>query len=404
MRSFNMKIRRNTKPIVKSKSQVVNIYQNTNPRINNLTDSKTNKCCHYNCHEQQSLNNINIGGIKWETWKNYYKFNFGKAIIPGSTIDISMNGTTRSVGTIVDARILNNKACLQIGSYDCSKAFNDTGITLNLIIRPSNMYSHSKVITGTTDTSWNMTLNGIHNIDSNGDDLVITNDTLIFKTMNREGSIYRAPIGGFRKTLCNEVNKKPVQEVYKDPYSKNFEEIKKQKICYNQTIRSGMQEKNKYNCKTNCCNKEKYNFSYNEYNKNYRLNTYEKNLEINEPIDTNSCLIGNCTKTNYVKSSGLACKYCSSEKCNNNRMVNTIWKPNNNKFKVQGSVSSGTRLDRLKLDTIKVANSKCKDNMCKTLSNGDKIGRGKYFSGKPRFDGWMFNKSHKELLSYGKKR
>ena len=33
MRSFNMRIRRNRKPIIKSKSQVVNIYQNTNPRI-----------------------------------------------------------------------------------------------------------------------------------------------------------------------------------------------------------------------------------------------------------------------------------------------------------------------------------------------------------------------------------
>tara|TARA_R110002074_G_scaffold366295_3_gene540199 strand:+ start:65 stop:496 length:432 start_codon:yes stop_codon:yes gene_type:complete len=78
---------------------------------------------------------------------------------------------------------------------------------------------------------------------------------------------------------------------------------------------------------------------------------------------------------------------CSVEK--------TIWKPNNKTFKVQGAVSSGSRIDRLKLDTLIVANSKCKQN---DRCDKDGLGKGPYFGGKPRFDGWMFNAKHPETV------
>ena len=79
----------------------------------------------------------------------------------------------------------------------------------------------------------------------------------------------------------------------------------------------------------------------------------------------------------------------------------TVWKPNNNKFKVQGAVTSGGRLERLKLDTIKAANSKCrKGRRCDINGNGN----GPYFAGKPRFTGWMFNGRHREIVCGNKYR
>ena len=74
---------------------------------------------------------------------------------------------------------------------------------------------------------------------------------------------------------------------------------------------------------------------------------------------------------------------------------------NNNKFKVQGAVTSGGRLERLKLDTIKAANSKCrKGKRCDINGNGN----GPYFAGKPRFTGWMFNGRHREIVCANKYR
>ena len=83
----------------------------------------------------------------------------------------------------------------------------------------------------------------------------------------------------------------------------------------------------------------------------------------------------------------------------------TIYKPNNRKFSKQGAVTSSGRLERLKLDTIKYANSKCKINAqrCKTITTRSgnntctwKTPKGPYFAGKPRYTGKIFNSSHSE--------
>ena len=92
---------------------------------------------------------------------------------------------------------------------------------------------------------------------------------------------------------------------------------------------------------------------------------------------------------------------CRSNKSN----LVTIYKPNNKKFSKQGAVSSGSRLDRLKLDTIKSANSKCKKGKgrCKIIKSKFidggfyKVPKGKYDAGQPRFTGWMFNGHHQEV-------
>jgi len=85
----------------------------------------------------------------------------------------------------------------------------------------------------------------------------------------------------------------------------------------------------------------------------------------------------------------------------------TVYKPSNKKFSVQGAVSGSSRLERLKLDTIKYANSKCrnKDARCETRGIcGEKYGKGPYFAGKPRFTGWMFNSCHPETVCMNKTR
>ena len=85
----------------------------------------------------------------------------------------------------------------------------------------------------------------------------------------------------------------------------------------------------------------------------------------------------------------------SENRCIKNQ---TVWKPSNKKFKKQGAVSAGSRLERLKLDTIKSANSKCgKDNRCIT-KDCEKIPNGPYFAGKPRFTGWIYNAKHREKV------
>lgn len=104
----------------------------------------------------------------------------------------------------------------------------------------------------------------------------------------------------------------------------------------------------------------------------------------------------------YNKSGGNACVSCVDPQSNNSKSKNsiTIWKPNNDKFKVQGAVSAGSRLDRLKLDTIRAGNSKYKKGSRCFEGNGN----GPYFAGKPRFDGWMFNGRHREVVRTNKYR
>ena len=90
-------------------------------------------------------------------------------------------------------------------------------------------------------------------------------------------------------------------------------------------------------------------------------------------------------------------------------MAKTIYKPSNKKFSHQGAVTSGGRLERLKLDTIKSANSRCTKNAPRKcieiqskfvgLNKTYKYPNGKYGAGKPRFTGWMFNGHHQEVKS-----
>ena len=101
-----------------------------------------------------------------------------------------------------------------------------------------------------------------------------------------------------------------------------------------------------------------YSYSYNEFLRIKKM-TYGKMLAT-KPVDTNNSTVG------Y----GGDCGICENK--------GVTWKPNNKKYSVQGAVSSSSRLDRLKLDTIR-GSKKCED--------ATKCGE-KYFSGKPRYYGF----------------
>jgi len=148
----------------------------------------------------------------------------------------------------------------------------------------------------------------------------------------RNGAPFRAPLAGYRRALvtCTKNENMPTNTVYGDSLS-----MADPKCRYNKQICSGMQPKK------NTCGKA-YSFSYSEYNKNRALNTYERGLEHNKRTDDK-----------FFKSSGSAC----DTSCSNINNV-TVWKPNNKKFNVQGAVSSSSRIDRLKLETLRAANIK----------------------------------------------
>ncbi len=122
-------------------------------------------------------------------------------------------------------------------------------------------------------------------------------------------------------------------------------------------------------------NEKSYSYSYKNYLKNKRKDTYETKLPTKKPTNNSITTVGykgNC------------------EKVNNCNPSQTIWRVSNKKFHTQGAVSSSSRLDRLKYDTI-LGSSNCPP------PNNSKC-NGVYFAGKPRYLGpkGLFNENHKE--------
>ena len=230
-------------------------------------------------------------------------------------------------------------------------------------------------------------------------------DYLRFATNNFTGRFLNAD-GSISISLNTKPNitqvlkecKTATNDIYKDPADRSCEV---EGACYDKRIRSGMQPKKQLTCKKDCDQKceKKYSFSYAQYNKNRAMNTYERGLEKNRKWDSVNNKYESCP-TVFYKSSGNACvdcNDCSPNTCKPNQ-AKTVWKPNNKKFKKQGAVSAGSRLERLKLDTIRSANSKCKKGERCVTVDCEKIPNGTYFAGKPRFTGWMYNKNNKERV------
>lgn len=231
-------------------------------------------------------------------------------------------------------------------------------------------------------------------------DITINGWDLIYEEVKRKTnkycnkrSIFRLPIKGYRKELIS------CKETFNDGKNIYIDNYAKSKIgsgckydasgnvlgtVFSRTkhpiIRSGMLDDGK-----------SYR-SYREYLRNGKMASYDRSLEKNR-ADKNDCT--KCLNNVYYKSSE------NKDRTLRNSEVRTIYKPSNKKFKVQGAVSSGSRIDRLKLDTITGINAKCKDkSKDKCL---DMRGCDPYFAGKPRFTGWMYNKKHPETVCYNKR-
>ena len=307
-RTINMKNgKTETNTFNKTPQTSSNNYKNVNPRLEYPKGNAGPECkqCMNDC-----LFVVNIIDISSTIWDN--SFNCGKDLI-GEEITFIFPSTSVE-GFVLD---YNTQLC---------NANKDIDITLFITILDDNCvipYSSS-----------NIKILGI-NIDNAKYSLANISSSSLIK---RNGAPFRAPLAGYRRTLvdCKNTNN-PTNTVYGDSiYASD------PKSCYDKQIRSGMQPKNNNVNKKNNCEKS-YSFSYHEYNKNRALNTYERGLEHNKT-----------SGGKFVKSTGSACDISC---CNINN--NTIWKPNNKPFKVQGAVSSSSRIDRLKLETLRVANSKC---------------------------------------------
>ena len=278
-------------------------------------------------------------------------------------------------------------------------------------------------------------------------DIIQLKQSKFVTTAKRMGAPYRNPIAGWRNSLdCNYKDcsggvkggsgtshwnsKQPTNTVYKDNYSgpksncypdlsgcgccpkdcSNTKIVHRPGIqgrTHRPIIRSGMQPKSSC-CKPNgtqCFNN--YSYSYRQYQNNKRCMSYERSLEKYILLGSAGCLHKK-SKNVYRKSSCCNCD-CDGDmphgpKCSNKAETHTVYKPSNKKFSNQGAVSSGSRLDRLKLDAIRASNSKCvkgkRCNPIKSKSTGGcdyKVPNGKYGAGKPRFTGWMFNGHHQEV-------
>lgn len=457
MRSFKFKMRRtqnyNQKgqrtPNTFNSSGLFNQYYNTNPRFNTKYGTKNSRsnaepetpytgprtsCTITGCGKQCCTSTLLLSNITWSKWETNFKY--GLNLKPGQKVFLVKDWSDKKeVGILEDIVITNTNTYIpQIGVQDCSGAF-----PINIEMMVSGGPKGCEYI---DIFEYNMVYVSNHKLHPITDQIVITNPGL-----GRVGAPYRAPIGGSRKTLecCplpkyNGEGHAPTNDVYKDMHAKYtgrfnpgqlngdgksvpITDSPKKCVAYDNRIRSGMQPKqqmcvtgingtrgNKLLCRDECGYQKPYSFSYSQYNKNRALNTYERGLEINSPNkqpnkqsscpDKNECrnkLYPN-KKSSYRKSAGDACLACSIDNNNSNKLISknakTVWKPNNKKFKVQGAVSSGGRLERLKVDTIRAANSKCK----KGERCNDGNGNGKYFAGKPRFTGWIYNESHQERV------
>jgi hypothetical protein len=349
-----MKMRRIQNGSSKFKTYNDNSYKNTNAKCEarkhiskNIT---VNKCC---------VNNIVLDGILWDDWKN--NLCCGNTLILGNSFSLDISGKTFQYNNIIkNVEIYNHTGAIRINGKDCSNAFTD----FNNIDCPKNTTSGIKIVitleittceymVSTPTNPFKITFRA-----KNGDiigkelsedytrqrkNLLITlNKTIKNDTLNTT-TLTRNPIGGYRKSLCETGN---VREIYKDPHSKSYAtDGRSGCVSYNNIIRSGMQPiQQPFNCDTECC-KDKYKFSYNEVNKTR---------------------FSNCD--------------CGKNGCGKNK-IKMVSKLNNSKFKVQGAVSSSSRLERLKLDTLMDNNSKCK--------------KGPYFAGNPRFTGFPHNKCDK---------
>jgi hypothetical protein len=397
------------------------IYKNVNSRFE-MTNGLNKGCGKAGCGKQCCLLSFIITNITHDDYEdNSYNnlFKIGKQIFD--------TNTNKNIGTI-DAVVFPYGSCQDlVGILNCVDSW---PLTVQLIVKSSGSCVDPTYTGGYITIDYNEI---VGNTFLEGYDIVGSSSRVAH---------YRNPIFGYRKVLANtecclincsdsslKHNVKPTStnDIYKDMHAKytgktNLLKNKKvpvttnNNVCYSSIIRSGMQPKPDIYCvngKTHptvkcdtskCIIKNNYSYDYRQYlnNKSGKgwKRSQEKFFPMRDGVQTTLGGVsnGNCQTSEYSKGP------CSCiGKMTGKTHSKTIYKPNNRKFSSQGAVSAGSRLERLKLDTLRATNSKCDE--CKTIkvSNGTctktyKYGKGPYFAGKPRFTGWMYNSKHKEKV------
>ena len=198
---------------------------------------------------------------------------------------------------------------------------------------------------------------------------------------NHYNAPFRQPVKGYRKTInCDPKNKNCLftTEIYKDPYSRQSsfklcrpEEYTSLPTSNNHAhsekratsgisaragrplIRSGMQPNRAGQQNSGLSNVKSYSYSYRELLNNRRKATFEKKLPTKQPETgfRTTGYGGDCSD--------------KDDKC----YSKTIYRLNNDQYKVQGAVDSSDRITRLKLNTVK-AGRRCKtttDKSCRGI-------------------------------------
>jgi len=404
------------------------IYKNVNSRFEMINGVKKG-CTKVGCGKQCCLLLFIINDITHDNYETYSYNNLFK--IDKQIFDTNTN---KNIGTI-DAVVFPSGCCQDlVGILNCPDSW---PLTVQLIVKSSGSCADPNY------TGGNITIDNneiIGNTSLEGYDVVGSSS---------RGAPYRNPIFGYRKVLANadcclincsdsslKHNVKPTStnDIYKDMHAKYTGKINLLKynntlesvpvteynnVCYNGIIRSGMLSKpdiccingkthSSVKCNTSkCIIKNNYSYDYRQYlnNKSGKgwKRSQEKFFPMRDGVQTTLGGVsnGNCQTSEYSK--GGPCSCIGEMTLGKTPSSKIIYKPNNRKFSSQGAVSAGSRLERLKLDTLRATNSKCDECKTITASNGTctktyKYGKGPYFAGKPRFTGWMYNIKHKEKV------
>ena len=125
-------------------------------------------------------------------------------------------------------------------------------------------------------------------------------------------------------------------------------------------------------------NESKYSYDYRDYLKNKRKKTFEMKVPTKKTTDNTYTTQGYGGKCNNVLSDGTCIE------------TNTISKKANNKYYKNSAVSSSSRLERLKLETIN-SEKRCKNDTSKCY--------GRYPNAASKRYGYkeLFNENHKEI-------
>ena len=160
---------------------------------------------------------------------------------------------------------------------------------------------------------------------------------------------FRLPIKGYRKELvkCAD-NYDDGKNIYMDNYAKSSIGSGCKYDASGNVVGTVFSRTNYPVIRSGMLDNGKTYRSYRDYLRNGALSSYDRSLEKNRN-DKDDC--SKCLKNVYYKSTS------NKGRTLRNSQIRTIYKPNNKKFKVQGAVSSSSRLDRLKLDTITTADA-----------------------------------------------